>query len=228
MNTNTDIAKLQSYNFIKSGIHRSASRLLSSIQVPFERDILSAKKALERGVSQQVILDEWEAKGAKSRQVGIELHDHITGVLNGKSAPQGFEALSSKSPHMEQFDLFWKKAGNFYQPVWTEGLIASNYYKVSGRVDALLLDKEKGTFHVIDWKSGSFSNGFKQLLSPFNKLIDSSINLGAIQAAIYRLVIEKETGVELGHSYLIHISEESHRVDQLLDQRQSVRAWLRM
>lgn len=227
MKPNTDIATLRNYKFIKSRIQRSVSSLLRGVQTPFDEAGVSARKALERGVSRQVILAEWKAKGEKSRQVGTELHDHIAGVLNGKSAPQGFEALSSKSPHMEQFDLFWEKAGALYQPVWTEGLISSNYYRASGRVDALLFDKAKGTFHVVDWKSGSFSNGWNQLLPPFNKLIDGSINLGALQAAMYRLVLEKETEVLLGESFLIHISESSHRIDQLPDHRQSVAAWLR-
>lgn len=224
---NTNITKLQNHKFTIVRGSRSVSSMLTSVQIPFDRAGIAAKKALERNVTPQVIIAEWEEKGRKSRQAGIALHDHITSVLVGKPQPLGLEALSSKSPHMEQFDLFWEKANGLYSLIWFETTVSSQRYMVVGRIDALLLDNEKQTFHVVDWKSGSFSHGWNQLKSPFTNLRDSSITLGALQSAIYRLIVEQETEVELGESYLVHISEESHRIDALPDERKRVEAWLR-
>lgn len=139
----------------------------------------------------------------------------------------GIESLSDKRPHMHQFDRFWKRAHRHFVPVWVEKPVSSETYGVTGRLDALLYNQETSQFHLIDWKTGECdSRGWNSLQSPFEDLRDSSLDLGALQTSIYRLIIERETDVKIGSSYLVFFSEDSYTVRRMEDMRVRVDRWL--
>lgn len=200
--------------------------MVYSLQVPFDRDGKSASKAAQLGISQQEVLDQWDAKGKEGKAIGIALHEHAGAMLRGQTQDT-FEAMSTKSNHATQFDLFWAKASQVYTPIWIEIPVTSIHYMITGRVDALFYNKRNKTFHVIDWKSGSYSSeGWNDLKSPFDDLRDSTFNLGTIQTGIYKAVIQHATGIELDTSYLIHISDFQHTVLAMPDITPRITRWL--
>lgn len=160
-----------------------------------------------------------EYKEQPFRLDGITVHQYIAGVLTGRGP------AVDKSPKMRQFDRFWKRVGRRFRSVWVEKYISSEYYGVVGRLDALMVADQ---YHLVDWKTGVFDvSGWNRLADPFSDLWDSALNLGALQLAVYRLVVEQRIGFELGDSYLVYVSEDgvvTHRVEDLRDR---VHKWLK-
>ena len=230
MNTQTEqtdlTEKLLKFGFpeIKNG--RSVSTLVDSVKVEFDVEAKSKATAVSRGVLQQTVKDEWAAKGDVSRKLGMALHDYIAGTLRGYQ-PDPIESLSDKKPHMHQFDRFWERAGDYFSPVWVEQPVTSSYYRVNGRIDAMVHSSQTGLYHVIDWKTGTFDGqGWNQLKAPFEDLRDSSGVLGALQLGIYRLAIEHQVGYKIGDGYLVHLSSGSYSVRRVPDLRKRLDVWL--
>ncbi len=227
-NVTMNINLLKQYKFPGINNSISVSTMVYRLQVPFDRDGISKAKAIQLGISQKEILEEWDAKAAKGKATGIALHNYIGQRLRGQPQDQ-FEAMSSKLPCRVQFDKFWAKASKLYELVWVEIPITSVDYKITGRVDALMYHTEDKIFHVVDWKSGKWSEeGFNNLKSPFIDLRDSTLDLGAIQTGIYRAAIQKSLeslNITLGTSYLVHLSDQAS-VRAMTDLHPRIVRWL--
>lgn len=206
---------------------RSVTSLISSIQEPFDRDKISERVAIKKGLTQAEILAEWDRKGAESRRLGTQVHEYIYGILNGQGAT-GLEKFSARLPHFDQFDQFWEGASKNYEVVWTEKSVNSATYRAGGRVDTVLYHPRRGTYHVVDWKTGEMdSQGWNRLYPPFDDLMDSKVTLGALQLAVYALIIKTETQAALGESYLVYISGDTYQVKAVEDYQDRVERWLR-
>lgn len=218
---------LREFEFPYTRKYRSVTSLISSIQEPFDREGISERVAVKRGLTQAEVLAEWDQKGAESRQLGTQVHEYIYGVLNGQGAT-GLERFSARLPHFDQFDQFWEGASRNYEVVWTEKSVSSPVYRVGGRLDTLLYNPRRNTYHVVDWKTGEMdSQGWNRLYPPFNDLMDSKVTLGALQLAVYNLIIKTETQAALGESYLVYISDNNCQVKAVEDYQDRVERWLR-
>lgn len=221
-----NINELKQYQFPRINNSRSVSSLVYSLQEPFDRQGKSATAAVRLGVSQSEVLADWDAKAEKGKATGTALHNYIGRVLRGQRQDP-LEALSTKLFCMIQFDKFWAKAGEIYEPVWVEIPVTSVHYKVNGRVDALLYHKADQTYHVVDWKSGKWQeDGWNNLKPPFSDMLDSTPNLGAIQTGIYKLAIQKSLDLQMGSSYLIHLSDQANNACAMVDLQPRLIRWL--
>ncbi len=223
----TNLNQLKQYEFPRINNSKSVSSLVYSLQEPFDRQGKSAIRARTLGISQKEVLADWDAKAAKGKAIGTALHNYIGRVLRGQTQDP-LEALSTKLPCMVQFDEFWTKAGRVYEPIWIEIPVTSDHYKVNGRVDALLYHKADGTYHVVDWKSGKWTEeGWNKFKPPFDDLFDSTPNLGAIQTGIYKVAIEQSLDIPLEASYLVHFSDQANSARAMADLGSRLISWLK-
>ena len=132
----------------------SVTGLVSKLKNPFDSAYWAQRKAAERGVAVQVILDEWDAKGKASIERGHKVHAYIAQVLLGQVEADPFLALNGKLPEMEAFDGLWKQIGGLTRPVEVEWVIGDAELGVAGTVDTLLYSDITGQHHVWDWKTG--------------------------------------------------------------------------
>ncbi len=204
--------------------YRSVSNLLTSIQVPFDREGKSLSTAQKRGMTQQEVLDEWDEKSRRSRERGTQFHEYVSRVLRGEDKDPILQ-VNPKTVMMLQFDSFWKRAG--LQPVQVERKLYLQ--SLVGIPDALLYNPIEDSFHIFDWKSGEYkSRGWNRLLPPFSFLWDNSDGVNSIQLGLYRLMIETETGVELGASYTGHFSDETYHISKVKYYKSQLEEWLRV
>lgn len=224
----TNLNHLKQYKFPGINNSKSVSSLVNSLQTPFDRQGKSAAKARQLGIPQSEVLKEWDAKAMKGKATGSALHNYIGRVLRGQTQnPDPLEVLSTKLPCMLQFDDFWAKASQVYEPIWIEIPVTSAPYRVNGRVDALLYHTQEETYHVVDWKSGNWSeDGWNDLKSPFDDLLDSTPNLGAIQTGIYKAAIQQSLDLQMGVSYLVHLSDQTNSARAMADLHPRIVRWL--
>jgi ATP-dependent exoDNAse (exonuclease V) beta subunit len=210
------------------------SRVLGTIKPPFDAPTIAARSAAKSGRSVESILAEWDAKKEASLALGTRVHGHIERVLAGQGAQDAadpFLALNQDRslPEEEAFDAFWQRIGSRLQLHRAEWIIGDEALKVAGRLDALFFSPETGQYHLWDWKTGKCddSNRWENLLPPFSDLPNCAVSIYSLQASLYRLILERNTDLELGDSYLLHLqSTGQFRVIKVGDHRARLLGWL--
>ena len=113
-----------------------------------------------------------------------------------------------------------KHIDNFYNtsfgkliPIRTEFVIFDIFYGIGGMVDLLVFNKKSGKFEIWDYKTNKEYNHESKygnyLKGPLFMLPDCEHTIYSLQLSTYRYLIEKNTGIELGDSYLVWVSENN-------------------
>ncbi len=205
----------------------SVSKKLGEIKPPFDADAIAARVAAKSGQSVDEVKAEWQAK----RDYGTMVHEKIARILRGEGESVGdhpFLSLNKTTPEVEQFQTLWSELSQGVEVAEVEWVIGDGELKLAGTVDALLYRGETGTHSIWDWKTGRFNleNNFEQLLPPFDDLSASEFNTYSLQLSLYRLIVERNTGLAFEDSYIVHLTPSGFEIHQALDLRERLEAWL--
>lgn len=204
--------------------------VVKQVKKPFDSDYWSKKKAAERGITPEQILQEWDASAQASRELGTRVHEHIERVIrDGLGDP--FLALNDKTPEMLAFELLWPTLESIVQSHRLEWVIGDEEMGIAGTTDAVFFSHQTELHHIWDWKTGKrfdISNRWANLLEPFEDLPECELNVYSLQTSIYRLILERNTDLEMGDSYIVHLSRTGeYKVYKALDLRSRVEEWLK-
>lgn len=192
----------------------SVSALLNKFKNKFDSDTFSKKAAEKRGVTQQVILDEWKAKANRSIAIGNAIHKIFEDYVEKKYSLQNEELcfdINISPDYFLEFNPIKNSAIEFIKdffesgrlkPIATEFIVYDDNLAV--RLDIYCEDKE-GKIYVFDFKTGKIeTNSFgKKMLSVLSEIDDCSYNHYMIQLNIItRLIKESVSG-----SYIIQVSD---------------------
>lgn len=207
----------------------SVSSLIAGFFPEFDSEYWSERKANERGVTKNEILDEWELKGTRSREVGTHIHEQIERMLWSKRKPKliyNFSYIGRTLKHEEQIDvsceLGYFNALREVSPFAectvyrTEWRIYDETLAIAGTIDSLLKTRD-GRYIMVDWKcsekigeevgQGRFahkeSNPWqKKGYGPLQSLDDTSYNRYLVQQNIYKYILKRRYGIEVSEMYL--------------------------
>jgi hypothetical protein len=212
----------------------SVTKTIKRLQPPFDSQTIAAKVAAKEGRPISQILAEWEAKAEKGRNLGTAVHQYIQKKLLGQFDPQisfdPFLSLNGVAPEIQAFEVLWSTMAPkvSYSADQIEWVIGDADLGIAGTVDMLLFSHETNKYHIWDWKTGKFQldNPYQTLYKPFDYLSDCQLNVYSLQLSLYRLIIESNTGLDLGDSYLVHLSTDGYQVHRALDLRERLLDWL--
>jgi hypothetical protein len=210
---------------------KSVTKVVSELVKPFDSDYWSKRKADERGVSPQTILDEWERKRQASVSVGNRVHAYIEKILKGEQQPAPILSLNQRLPEMDAFDYFWD--GDLKSKVSVEAIecvIGDPELGIAGTFDTLICWSSL-YFNILDWKTGKFDtdNRFQSLLPPFDDLEDCKLSVSSLQQSLYKLILRRKGDLSLpvGNSYLIHLSSTGlPHIHEAIDLTDRLEDWL--
>ena len=83
---------------------------------------------------------------------------------------------------------------------------------ICGMLDILFYNVKTGEFQIWDWKTNKkFDKEMKSrhFQDKLYMLEDSDLEIYSIQLAMYKLIIEKITGIKLGKSYVVWFSHNN-------------------
>lgn len=189
---------------------------------PFKSDYWSDYKARQRGVPQGLVLEEWDAKGMKSREVGTFMHKQIELSYKGKQYQTVYlfkytgkyiqnEENVKIDAEYQQFVEFRKN--HRFKPFKTEWAVYDAELKIAGTID-MINQQEENVYDIYDWKRSHrivYSDGTPITHNNFDErgirglegVEDTSYWHYCLQQNLYRYILEKNYGIKVGKMYLV-------------------------
>lgn len=210
-----------------------ASSVISCFFKPFNSFYWSEYKANQRHISQGQVLEEWDAKGTYSRDVGTFMHQQIENYYKGLPYQQEFyfkykgryvqiEEQIRLEHEYSQFMEFLKN--HKFKPFRTEWAIYDEELKIAGTID--MIHKRGEVFDIYDWKrSHRIVNCFgdpiaindygHKGLEELNQIDDTPYWHYCIQQNIYRYILEKNYHIKIQKMYLVIFSDDTYEYRKL-------------
>ena len=182
----------------------SVTQFISRFHKKFDSDFWSKKKAEERGVDQQEVLNEWQALNDRANFIGSSTHNWIENYFN-----RIYQELPSDLDVIDRINKFNKIYGTHLHkltPIKFEQRIFSKKWKIAGMIDSLFLYKDK--LVILDWKTNkkftTKSDYNEKLLEPFVEFDKCHLTEYSIQISMYAMIL-KEIGLDVKVGYLVYI-----------------------
>lgn|SRR5574344_133228 len=219
-----------SHKYTLGGVpYISVTTLIQQFSKPFNTNYWSKRKADERGVTQEVILNEWKEKNKHSNILGTTIHYWIE---------QYFKQIYQPLPHdiemIERINKFNKiYSSDLYKltPLLFETKVFSKNYSIAGTIDALFTYKDK--IVLMDWKTNKeFTDNdtpnawHENLLPPFNKYYKNHLTEYSMQLSLYSIILE-EWGFKVSSCYLCHFPPNGDaKIHKIIDMRKEMKSFL--
>ncbi len=183
----------------------SVTTLVERCFEQFDAIYWSERKAPSMGISPEELRRQWDEKRLQAAALGTELHGRIEKYYNGCE-----DASAMRDTAYRHFRTFADSAR--LKPYRTEWRIYDEDLGVAGTLDFLAYSNKPGIFDIWDWKRSDkmVCNGVlecesrwrKTAKEPINHISDTTFMHYALQLSIYRYILERKYGIQIGHAYL--------------------------
>lgn len=216
----------------------SVTTILHRYQEEFQEDYWSRYKAEEYVLSQKEVLRAWEFINKKGTMKGSIVHDYAENLFLNKVFPYPKQQILDEfgfDPIFEEYKESKKHVDNFYKdvqgkliPIRTEMIVYDRESLIGGMLDMLFYNVRKKCFQIWDWKTNKKfteeqkdENGEKtqnkntiagrndKLSGILSGIPDNDMEIYSLQLAMYKYIIEKNTGIKLGDSYIVWFSHNN-------------------
>lgn len=198
----------------------SCTTFVSRLKKPFNKDYWSYRKAMERGITQEDILREWDIAREVGTSRGTLVHNYLEHYMQNKIMPYDYdmevlEMLSEDQykAYMDSIPLLINQAHSFKAenshliPLANEFVVGDSELGIAGQFDLLLFNEKENEFQIWDFKTDKkFETESKykaKFLKPLTHLQECEYNKYALQTSIYKYIIEKNTEYTLGTSHAV-------------------------
>lgn len=221
------------HTYIHKGVQlTSVSNVIKAFFQEFDAEAVAQRKAAQMGISPTRLLEQWGAKGALAREVGIFIHDQIErsflGLPTKESYHFSYEGNEIKHHETISIDQEMKYFADLCQhpilrlhPVYrTEWRIYDEDLRIAGTIDCLLRSPE-GKYVMIDWKRSEKigteydGNFIPTTTNPYpygtgkgilSHMSDTPYTKYILQQNLYAQILRTRYGIEVSEMYLAVLS----------------------
>ena len=200
----------------------SVTTLIHKFQEEFDEEFWSAKKSQDLNVPQKDVKHGWRYINKVGITRGSVVHDYAENLFQNKIFPypkQRVEKIFGCDPIMNSYlkskahvDKFYRFSIGRLIPIITEYVVCDEEHGIGGMVDLLFYNIKAKEFQIWDWKTNKdfdFDGKEKNkpmLLGPLSFLKECDLEIYSLQLSFYKYIIEKNTGIKLGQSYIVWLS----------------------
>lgn len=218
--------KFNCYNFEESThtyyyngnkVRYSVTQFIRRFFEEFDSDSISKKYADKHKLSQEEVLKDWEQKGKISSLAGTIIHSYMENAKRGKTLKMDFsEAIECGlyDQVKERVDILLPQAKAFHEdtigklyPIFLEYTVGIKDI-ISGNIDMLCWNEYAKEFQIWDYKnlkSFTTTNNYRKTAKgSFHYLADCNLTHYSIQLNMYKAIIQRELGINIGGCYLVH------------------------
>lgn len=181
----------------------SVSKFLGLFKPTFDRENISRAVAKKRGVSQSVILDEWDAKKDNSINHGNRIHNAI----------ERYEKSTVILPEDEDLRPMVLSVAKEYSVNYRnyqEQVLYSTDFMLAGTSDKVsqITSSAKSVIEVSDYKTNfekgiQYKNDYGQYMTgPLSHLQDCNYNHYSLQLSTYAWMLQQKTGCKIGSLHI--------------------------
>lgn len=169
-------------------IKSSVSQIIKKFQKPFNKYTISkiiAEKTDNK--TQEEILLSWEEISDKACKLGSNVHKFGEDYFEDRS-------LIASNGYEKAIVNFWKSIPDFIVPVFSELQMYHKKYLFAGTADIVFYNTNTKSFIIADYKTNkNLHKNYKntKLLPPFNKLLDTPLNMYKLQLSMYEILLDQ-------------------------------------
>lgn len=212
----------------------SVTTLIHQYQEEFNEEYWSNYKSQEFNVTQKEILRAWKFINDKGLIKGSAIHDYAENLFQNKKFEYPKNAIFKHfgfDPVINEYNITKNHVDRFYNdvqgkliPIKTEYVVYDKESMIAGMLDILFYNVKMKEFQIWDWKSNkdfTFEVPERHLTGDLFVLQDSDLEIYSLQLEMYKQIIEKNTSIKLGKSYIVWFSHnnENYQVIELRDRR---------
>ena len=207
---------------------KSVTGVIGEYKHPFDKEYWSQKKADERNITQEEILSEWKYKADFSCEKGSVFHEYVENFLTNKLYPFPEHRVGSMLGGTDNmleckeavdklkilFEKFYKDSFGKLIPVRAEIVVGDEEWGVTGMIDQLFFNEKSGKLEIWDWKTNKKigrNNKWQQFKEPLSHLDVCELNTYSLQLSFYKLIVERNTELQLGDSYIVWFNEKNDK-----------------
>jgi ATP-dependent exoDNAse (exonuclease V) beta subunit len=192
----------------------STTTFIGKFKKPFNKDFWATKKAIEKGVSKQEILREWDDIKDTACARGSDLHSYSDNFMHNRVFPTDVsDAL------IAQFKKFYSKFIQNNIVIRTEFVLGDEELGIAGMIDLFCYNTKTNKFYIADYKTNKkfdFDSKYNNYyLDPISHIEECEFNTYSLQTSIYRYIIEKNLGIELGDSVVVWFNEKNSEYEAI-------------
>ena len=200
----------------------SVTTLIHKYQEDFDEEYWSEYKGNQLNISQTEIKRAWKFINKKGIIKGSAIHDYAENLFQNKIFEYPKQMIFNEfgfDPVWNEYQITKKHVDEFYHdvqnkliPIKTEFVVYDRESLIGGMLDMLYYNVKTEEFQIWDWKSNKdFTNEMKNkhLLDDLCVLEDCDLEIYSLQLEMYKHIIEKNTSIKLGNSYLVWFSHNN-------------------
>lgn len=173
------------------------------------------------GLSADEIKDMWKQNGMEASKLGTQLHRDIELFYN----KQDIENDTKEYNHFKEFH----KDNDHLKPYRTEWEVFDEDYRLAGSIDCVF--EHEGEYHIFDWKRCKEikeNNKYQEGRYPLNHLPDCNYWHYSLQLNIYKYILEKKYGLNIGMLRLVvlHPDKLTYELVKAVDLQDEVKLML--
>lgn len=204
----------------------SVTTIIHKYDEGFDEDKWAEIKGNQYGLSSDDIKYAWKFINERATTKGSAIHDYTENLFLNKVFPYPEDLILKKfgyDPVYDEFVETKKLVDKFYNdvkkvliPIKTELVCYDKEFLVAGMVDMLFYNRKSKRFEIWDWKTNSADKAFNEdsdkvsyLAHPLYLLKNTAIDIYSLQLSTYKYILEKNTGINLGDSYIVWFSHKN-------------------
>ncbi len=200
--------------YLDDVIADSVTSILKKYTKPFDQAYWAKIKAPQLGVSPEELIANWELKAKLSRVKGTIVHSFIENKISNSNFvyPQeqiiemfGYDPIQDQLHQLiPQVEKFLLDIDQKMFPIASEFIVGDKDFMVCGTVDQIFYNQKSGQLEIWDWKTNREIKTESKYFHLYElaHIPDTELDHYSLQLSLYKLILEKNTKVKFGKSYI--------------------------
>jgi hypothetical protein len=200
----------------------SVTTLIHQYQEEFQEDYWADIKGTQHSLTSHMVKRAWQFINKKGTIKGSAIHDYAENIFQNKEFEYPLHIIMDQfgfDPIWGEYQTTKKHVDKFYNdvhgkliPIRTEFVVYDRESLIGGMLDMLFYNVKAQEFQIWDWKTNKkFDREEKSrhLLNELCMIEDCDMEVYSLQLELYKYIIEKNTGIKLGKSYIVWFSHNN-------------------
>jgi ATP-dependent exoDNAse (exonuclease V) beta subunit len=189
----------------------STTSIINKYKKHFDVEEQATRYSLKHGLEYEDVVKEWDDKRLTSIIKGTHAHKYAELKFANKVYSPSEEDLPMALRSM--IDKFHDDSKGRLIPIRSEMIIGDEDLLLCGMIDQLFYNVKANELQIWDYKTNKEINTYSKyknrMTNGLGHLHECEYNTYSLQLAIYKKIVEKNTNLKLGNSYICWINEQN-------------------